>query len=71
MPREQLEDMMLAGLLLTVPRAGVREVTVFGADGLRSGASGSLPDPFPRPPIMPATSKRCAASKWNCNPKTI
>ncbi len=38
-PREQLEDMMLAGLLLTVPCADVREITIFGAAGLRSGAT--------------------------------
>ena len=30
---------MLAGLLLTVPCADVREVTIFGAAGLRSGAT--------------------------------
>jgi hypothetical protein len=39
LPREQLEDLMLAGLLLTVPCADVREVTIFGAAGLRSGAT--------------------------------
>jgi hypothetical protein len=38
-PREQLEDMMLAGLLLTVPRVDIREITIFGAAGLHSGAT--------------------------------
>jgi hypothetical protein len=38
-PREELEDMMLAELQLTVVCANVREVTIFGAAGLRSGAT--------------------------------
>jgi hypothetical protein len=38
-PREELEDVMLAELQLTVPCANVREVAIFGAAGLRSGAT--------------------------------
>ena len=38
-PREELEDVMLAELQLTVVCADVREVAIFGASGLRSGAT--------------------------------
>jgi hypothetical protein len=38
-PREELEDVMLAELQLTVACADVREVAIFGAAGLRSGAT--------------------------------
>jgi hypothetical protein len=38
-PREELEDVMLAQLQLTVACADVREVAIFGASGLRSGAT--------------------------------
>jgi hypothetical protein len=38
-PREELEDAMLAELQLTVACADVREVAIFGAAGLRSGAT--------------------------------
>ena len=38
-PREELEDVMLAELKLTVVCADVREVAIFGAAGLRSGAT--------------------------------
>jgi hypothetical protein len=38
-PREELEDVMLAELQRTVVGADVREVAIFGASGLRSGAT--------------------------------
>jgi len=38
-PREELEDVMLAELQLIVPCAKVREVAIFGAAGLRGGAT--------------------------------
>jgi hypothetical protein len=38
-PREELEGVMLAELQLTVACANVREVAIFGAAGLRSGAT--------------------------------
>jgi hypothetical protein len=38
-PREELEDVMLAELQVTVACANVREVAIFGAAGLRSGAT--------------------------------
>jgi hypothetical protein len=38
-PREELEDVMLAELQLTARCADVREVAIFGAAGLRSGAT--------------------------------
>jgi hypothetical protein len=38
-PREELEGVMLAELQLTVACANVREVGIFGAAGLRSGAT--------------------------------
>jgi hypothetical protein len=38
-PREELEDVMLAELQLTALCADVREVAIFGAAGLRSGAT--------------------------------
>jgi hypothetical protein len=38
-PREELEDVMLAELQRTVLGADVREVAIFGASGLRSGAT--------------------------------
>jgi hypothetical protein len=38
-PREELEDVVLAELQLTVACANVREVAIFGAAGLRSGAT--------------------------------
>ena len=38
-PREELEDVMLAELQRTDVGADVREVAVFGASGLRSGAT--------------------------------
>jgi hypothetical protein len=38
-PREELEDVMLAELQLTAQCADVREVAIFGAAGLRSGAT--------------------------------
>jgi hypothetical protein len=38
-PREELEDVLLAELQLTVVCADVREVAIFGASGLRSGAT--------------------------------
>jgi hypothetical protein len=38
-PREQLEDVVLAELQVTVACADVREVAIFGATGLRSGAT--------------------------------
>jgi hypothetical protein len=38
-PREELEDVMLAELQRTVLGADVREVPIFGASGLRSGAT--------------------------------
>jgi hypothetical protein len=37
--REELEDVMLAELQRTVVGADVREVAIFGASGLRSGAT--------------------------------
>ena len=38
-PREELEEVMLAELQVTVACADVREVAIFGAAGLRSGAT--------------------------------
>ena len=38
-PREELEDVMLAELQRTDVGADVREVAIFGASGLRSGAT--------------------------------
>ena len=38
-PREELEGVMLAELQRTVLGADVREVAIFGASGLRSGAT--------------------------------
>ena len=38
-PREELEDVMLAELQRTDSGADVREVAIFGASGLRSGAT--------------------------------
>ncbi len=38
-PREELEEVMLAELQVTVACADVREVAIFGATGLRSGAT--------------------------------
>jgi hypothetical protein len=38
-PREELEDVVLAELQLAVACANVREVAIFGAAGLRSGAT--------------------------------
>ena len=38
-PREELEDVMLAELHLTVACANVQEIAIFGAAGLRSGAT--------------------------------
>ena len=38
-PREELEDVMLTELQLTAQCAHVREVAIFGAAGLRSGAT--------------------------------
>jgi hypothetical protein len=38
-PREELEDVMLAELQRTVVGADVREIAIFGASGLRSGAT--------------------------------
>jgi hypothetical protein len=38
-PREELEVVMLAELQRTVVGADVREVAIFGASGLRSGAT--------------------------------
>jgi hypothetical protein len=38
-PREELEEVMLAELQVTVACADVREVTIFGAAGLRSRAT--------------------------------
>jgi hypothetical protein len=38
-PREELEDVMLAELQLTIACAGVQEIAIFGAAGLRSGAT--------------------------------
>jgi hypothetical protein len=38
-PREELEDVMLAELQRTVLGADVREIAIFGASGLRSGAT--------------------------------
>jgi hypothetical protein len=38
-PREELEDVMLADLQVTVACADTREIAIFGAGGLRSGAT--------------------------------
>jgi hypothetical protein len=38
-PREELQDVMLAELQRTVVGADVREIAIFGASGLRSGAT--------------------------------
>jgi hypothetical protein len=38
-PREELEDVVLAELQLTARCTDVREVAIFGASGLRSGAT--------------------------------
>jgi hypothetical protein len=39
LPREELEDVVLAELQLMAGCADVREVAIFGAAGLRSGAT--------------------------------
>jgi hypothetical protein len=49
-PREELEEVMLAELQVTVACADVREVAIFGATGLRSGQHRSLQVSFPEAP---------------------
>ncbi len=58
-PREELEDVMLADLQLTAPCADVREVAIFGAAGLRSGATWIVASFLP------------GSSNAECNLKTV
>jgi hypothetical protein len=47
LPREELEDVVLVELQLTARCADVREVAIFGAAGLRSGATWIVASFFP------------------------